>query len=399
MSRNKVETVLKVHNVSKSFFLPHHTAGSAKEAITQLFKKKDKGGRYHHALKDISFEVKKGDFFGVVGRNGAGKSTLLKIMAQIYQPTEGSVKVKGKLVPFIELGVGFNNNLTGRQNVYLNGAMLGFSKKEMDAMYSEIVEFAELEAFMDQKLKNYSSGMRVRLAFSVAIRAEADILLLDEVLAVGDADFKKKCYAYFDILKQQKKTIILVSHGMGAIREYCNKAILIENGVVTHSGKAEDVADEYDKLFNKPKDIKNEKINKEEVKKRWGTNEAVIKEVDVHVDPDNVRIVAKVISNDSKLEHLKIGFLIKDMKGKGLAGANSISADGGHSFSLDKNEEKTVTFRMPNIFGNKNYNVEATLVETSSNTIHDKWKEAATFSNTKSGVFYPIVCPASVTIE
>src|SRR5690606_38052235 len=140
--------------------------------------------------KGISLDIKKGEFIGILGRNGAGKSTLLKIIAEIYQPTSGSIKVNGKLVPFIELGVGFNPNLSGRDNVYLNGAMLGFTRKEIDNMYDSIVEFAELEQFMDQKLKNYSSGMKVRLAFSVAIKANADILLLDEVLAVGDAAFQ-----------------------------------------------------------------------------------------------------------------------------------------------------------------------------------------------------------------
>src|SRR5690606_31573026 len=146
-------------------------------------------------LKNISFEIKKGEFVGIVGRNGSGKSTLLKLLAGIYSPDKGSIEVNGKLVPFIELGVGFNPELTGRENVFLNGALLGFNRKEMQAMYKDIVEFAELERFMDQKLKNYSSGMQVRLAFSIAIRAQSDILLIDEVLAVGDAAFQQKCYA------------------------------------------------------------------------------------------------------------------------------------------------------------------------------------------------------------
>ena len=164
-------------------------------------------------LKDISFEVRQGDFFGIVGRNGSGKSTLLKIISQIYVPEKGSVSVKGKLVPFIELGVGFNPELTGRENVYLNGALLGFTREEIDAMYDDIVEFAELEDFMDQKLKNYSSGMQVRLAFSVAIKAQGDILVLDEVLAVGDEAFQRKCDNFFaQMQKGPTKTIILVTH-------------------------------------------------------------------------------------------------------------------------------------------------------------------------------------------
>ena len=171
-------------------------------------------------LKDISFEVRQGDFFGIVGRNGSGKSTLLKIISQIYVPEKGSVSVKGKLVPFIELGVGFNPELTGRENVYLNGALLGFTREEIDAMYDDIVEFAELEDFMDQKLKNYSSGMQVRLAFSVAIKAQGDILVLDEVLAVGDEAFQRKCDNFFarDEEGPDQDRSFLVTHSMDAVK-------------------------------------------------------------------------------------------------------------------------------------------------------------------------------------
>ena len=181
------EIAIQISNVSKSFKLPHEKKTSVKSVFTDLFSAKGKATK-KLALKNINFEIKKGEFFGIVGRNGSGKSTLLKIIAGIYQPTEGSVEVRGKLVPFIELGVGFNPELTGRENVYLNGAILGFSNKKIDKNYRKIVEFAELEDFMDQKLKNYSSGMQVRLAFACATMAEADVLLVDEVLAVGDAD-------------------------------------------------------------------------------------------------------------------------------------------------------------------------------------------------------------------
>src|SRR5579884_2394759 len=172
------ETIIKVENVSKDFILPHERVNSVKGLFTSLSKGLYGTRETQHALKNISVEIKKGEFFGVVGRNGSGKSTLLKILAGIYQPTQGKIHTQGKLVPFIELGVGFNPELTGRENVYLNGAMLGFSEDEVRKMYKSIVSFAELEQFMDQKLKNYSSGMQVRLAFSMAVRAEADILLI-----------------------------------------------------------------------------------------------------------------------------------------------------------------------------------------------------------------------------
>lgn len=247
---SKKSHAVEVHNVKKSFYLPNHKNDSLKRAITQLFKPKEKGGNTFNALNGVSFNVEKSDFFGILGRNGSGKSTLLKIISEIYQPTSGTVKHDGKVVSFIELGVGFKPELSGRENVYLNGALLGFSRGEVDVMYDDIVSFAELEKFMDQRLKNYSSGMKVRLAFSVAIRAHADILILDEVLAVGDAAFQQKCNDYFRTLKHDKKTVILVTHNMNAVREYCNKAIVIENGKVSFEGPATEAADKYLELFN-----------------------------------------------------------------------------------------------------------------------------------------------------
>ena len=240
---------VKVDNLSKDFILPHEKVNTIKGLFTSFYKRGKNNTDVLHALHDISFEIKKGEFFGIVGRNGSGKSTLLKIIAGIYQPTSGQVSVNGRLVPFIELGVGFNIELTGRENIYLNGAMMGFSQSQTDAMYKDIVEFAELERFMDQRLKNYSSGMQVRLAFSIAIRAEADILLIDEVLAVGDAAFQQKCYDYFKSLKDDKKTVIFVTHNMEAVKEYCDRAILIDQSEIKHIGPPKEVAKEYNALF------------------------------------------------------------------------------------------------------------------------------------------------------
>ncbi len=240
--------MIQVSNVHKSFRLPTERASGLKQAILNWFKGV-KGYTEHQVLKGISFDVHKGEFIGIVGRNGSGKSTLLKILAQIYYPETGNVTVNGTLVPFIELGVGFNPELTGRENVYLNGALLGFSRKEMDDMYQEIVQFAELEQFMDAKLKNYSSGMQVRLAFSIAIRARGDILILDEVLAVGDAEFQQKCNDYFASLKGGQ-TVILVTHDMYNVRKFCDRAILIEDGQIQAEGSPEVVAKAYENLWN-----------------------------------------------------------------------------------------------------------------------------------------------------
>lgn len=250
----KKSIAVKADKINKTFKLPHEQHAGLKNLIINRLKGgHDKGYELQHVLKDVSFEVNKGDFFGIVGRNGSGKSTLLKVLAGIYTPDSGSIKTEGSLVPFIELGVGFNPELTGRENVFLNGSLLGFSKSQMEEMYDDIVEFAELEKFMDQKLKNYSSGMQVRLAFSVAIRAKSDILVLDEVLAVGDEAFQRKCYQYFAEIKKQGQTVILVTHSMDTILQFCNRAMLIDKGHKTVIDTPLKIAQIYRDL-NAPKD-------------------------------------------------------------------------------------------------------------------------------------------------
>lgn len=238
------EPAIIVRNVKKRFKIPLDKTSGIKQLIVNFYKRK-KGYREFKALDGVTFEVKKGEFFGVVGRNGSGKSTLLKILAGVYNPDSGNVKVNGSLTPFIELGVGFNHELTGRENVFLNGALLGFSRAEMEAMYDEIVDFAELHDFMEERLKNYSSGMQVRLAFSIAIRANTDILILDEVLAVGDAAFQQKCADYFDNVGKTGKTIILVTHSMTDVEKYCTRALLLEEGRIKKIGSPRKIANLY----------------------------------------------------------------------------------------------------------------------------------------------------------
>ncbi|MBR2767250.1 ABC transporter ATP-binding protein [Candidatus Saccharibacteria bacterium] len=241
------DIAISVKNLHKSFKLPTERAWGLKQAIFNRLKGV-KGYKEQKVLNGISFDIHRNEFVGIIGRNGSGKSTLLKTLAKIYFPEKGSIDVNGNLIPFIELGVGFNYELSGRENIYLNGALLGFSNKEMDTMYDEIVDFAELRDFMDQKLKNYSSGMQVRLAFSIAIRAKGDILLLDEVLAVGDAAFQQKCNNYFAEIKG-KQTVILVTHSMENVRKYCTRAILIENGKIALDDSPEKVAKAYENLW------------------------------------------------------------------------------------------------------------------------------------------------------
>lgn len=235
-------------DIKKTFVLSN-TNRSLKTAFIEIFHKKAPKNQ-QQVLNGLSLAIPKGEFFGIVGRNGSGKSTLLKIIAGIYQPTSGSVAIRGRLVPFVELGVGFHPDLTGQENIYLGAALLGFSRSETDQMYAEIVSFSELQPYMHKKLKNYSSGMKVRLAFSLAIRARGDILLIDEVLAVGDKAFQEKCFKYFIKLKASNKTVIFVSHNMEAISKYCHRAALIETGQITKLGQPKEVARAYKKLFD-----------------------------------------------------------------------------------------------------------------------------------------------------
>ena len=217
-----------VESVSKQFAVPHERVSTLKERALHPFKRI--GSERLHALEDVSFAVEPGEFFGIVGRNGSGKSTLLKCLAGIYRVDQGQIDMRGRLSTFIELGVGFNPDLAARDNVLINGIMLGLSPKEALRRFDRVIEFAELEEFVDLKLKNYSSGMQVRLAFSVMIQVDADILLIDEVLAVGDASFQQKCFEVFQRMKDEGRTILFVTHDMGAVKRFCDRALLLERG-------------------------------------------------------------------------------------------------------------------------------------------------------------------------
>jgi len=237
------EIAISVKNVSKQFSIPHEKISSIKIAFINLFKKNASENFY--ALKDVSFEVKKGEFFGIIGRNGSGKSTLLKILAGVYTADKGIAKAHGLISPFLELGIGFNPELSGRDNIYLNATVLGLTEREIDEKFDSIVAFSELERFIDQKIKNYSSGMQVRLAFAVSIHANREILLMDEVLAVGDSNFQSKCLREFAKYKEQGKTVILVTHDIATVQRYCDRAMLLRNGEIAMLGSAEEVGNEY----------------------------------------------------------------------------------------------------------------------------------------------------------
>lgn len=376
MSEKKV--AIRIDHVSKDFMLPHEKVDSVKSLFVNPFRKHGTA-EAQHALKDMSFDIYEGEFFGIVGRNGSGKSTLLKIIAGIYQPTKGKLSVHGRLVPFIELGVGFNPELTGRENVYLNGSLMGFSTKEVNAKYKAIVEFAELERFMDQKLKNYSSGMQVRLAFSVAtILADSDILLIDEVLAVGDADFQRKCFDYFRTLKRNKKTVVFVSHDMMAVREYCDRAVLIEESELMLEGRADKVAAAYTRMFVEQAESADDRQSK-----RWGDRIALF---------DSVSLSSKKITNSDKtfsittkatmqqdLENPILGFSIKNASGVQLLGTNNKIKKQDIPF-LKAGDTVSVTWTVPNIFTDGKHYVDIAIIYRDGTMVADWWEEAASFN-------------------
>jgi ABC-type polysaccharide/polyol phosphate transport system ATPase subunit/ABC-type polysaccharide/polyol phosphate export permease len=246
----RAAAAISASGVSKVFRLPHERYTTVRERVVHPFTRQPYDAL--PALRDVSFEVAAGEFFGIVGKNGGGKSTLLKCLSGIYRPEAGEVRVEGRLAPFIELGVGFNEEMTGRDNAILNGILLGLTAREARDRLEEIIAFAELEDFVELKLKNYSSGMSVRLAFSVMIHVDADVLLFDEVLAVGDGAFQRKCLDHFARLKQEGRTVVLVTHGMESVRQFCDRAMLLHRGEVAALGDAETIASAYEELNADP---------------------------------------------------------------------------------------------------------------------------------------------------
>ncbi|MFA6294940.1 MAG: polysaccharide ABC transporter ATP-binding protein [Candidatus Paceibacterota bacterium] len=259
-----MKPIIEVKNIGKKYMIAHGRGSyvSLRDVATNIFKRplsflKNKAKKAiglekredFWALKDINFTVEKGDVIGIIGNNGAGKSTLLKILSQITTPTEGEIIIRGKVGSLLEVGTGFHPELTGRENIFLNGAILGMKKTEIVSKFDQIVEFAGIEKFLDTPVKYYSSGMYVRLAFSVAAHMEPDILIVDEVLAVGDIEFQKKCLGKMnEITKKEGRTILFVSHNLGAIGELCNKGILLHQGHITHAGPIEEVIKSYTKV-------------------------------------------------------------------------------------------------------------------------------------------------------
>jgi ABC-2 type transport system ATP-binding protein len=395
------ERAISVEGVSKVFKLPHEKRSSVKSVFINVFRR-DKGYDLQSALKNVTFTINKGEFFGIVGRNGSGKSTLLKLLAGIYAPTRGTVQVNGSLTPFIELGVGFNPELTGRENVYLNGALLGFNRKEMHEMYKDIVEFAELEKFMDQKLKNYSSGMQVRLAFSIAIRAQSDILLIDEVLAVGDYAFQQKCYEYFKFLKSIGKTVVLVSHDANALQMFCDKGILIDDGHIQKEGTIQEVLEAYSKqIVNRQEQHADSQSSPQPESQIEGGEIVKLKQVYCELDGhkkqifrphDKITVVYEVEAMQMVKDPV-IGLVLQDASGGAPIFATNTLDSNQKTGLFNQGEKKRIRFTLENNFNDTKLYISGAISNSDRSQIFVRFFNTASFrtsgwNNTAKGTVY-----------
>ena len=319
-------SIIEVKNLTKTFHIPHEKHNTVFESLVGIFQKNEY--EMFTALRDINFVVEKGECLGVIGENGSGKSTLLKILANILRPTEGNVNINGTMASFLELGVGFQADLTAKENIYVYGTIMGMKKKQIDENLDEIFEFSGLNEFRDMKLKNFSSGMHVRLAFATAIQTKPDILLMDEVLAVGDMDFQQKCLDVFRQYIEEKRTIVFVSHDLNSIRRFCNKALLLRHGEQVAYGDTNEIIDTYVYGTNDTKAL-NQEIEEstvindsgDEFENRWGNKKAIITDVKLFDkygkenttlfsgDPVKLRIFYKAID---KIKNPAFGFEIYD---------------------------------------------------------------------------------------
>jgi ABC-2 type transport system ATP-binding protein len=388
------DQVVVVKELYKTFKLPHEKHSGLKQLALNLFKDR---GKYEtqKVLNDISFNIKKGEFFGIVGRNGSGKSTLLKLLAGIYTPDKGLIHLNGSLTPFIELGVGFNPELTGRENIFMNGALLGFDHKQVEVMYEDIVEFAELEDFMDQKLKNYSSGMQVRLAFSIAIRAKSDILLLDEVLAVGDAIFQKKCFDYFKQLKREGRTVIFVSHDTGALQEYCTNGILLENGKIVKTGKIDTIVKDYLDILNATEQELSEESGRQQ---RWGSGEVQVEDillgssyVKTRIFREDESVTMRVsFRAQQDVEEPVFGLTVTDLTGQIVFQTNTLWRKVPVK-NLRKGDRVELDVEIPNVFNTGTYLASPAVSTKDGTHVYDWREDMARFKITKEQKSHAVI--------
>jgi len=340
--------VIKVENVHKSFQIFHEKVDNLKSFFTNPFKYFQKKTESFVALENINLTIQEGEFIGIIGRNGSGKSTLLKLLAGIYKPNKGKIIIRGRLVPFLELGVGFNPELSARDNIFLNGTILGMSRNFLKDIFDEIVDFAEIREFIDTPIKNFSSGMMVRLAFSIAIRSDGDIFLLDEILSVGDAVFQQKSLNVIRDLIQQGKTIVLVSHSLENIRKYCKKVLWLDHGLVKFFGDTELGLKLYENQL-----LSDEKTNikKNLELKKIGTFEVVMKKINIHVKNHNI-IIDIHLTHNKKVNILNVVVGLYKDTGEYII---AVGTDMDNFTLPPTTKEVNLEFRNVNLFSGKYY--------------------------------------------
>ncbi len=381
------DIAVKIEHVSKTFRIPHEKVSSVRGAVVSMFRQNTY--EEFQALDDVSFEVKKGEFFGIIGRNGSGKSTLLKVLAGIYQPDAGKVTIDGMISPFLELGIGFNPELSGRDNVYLNATVLGMTKKEIDQKFDDIVAFSELERFIDQKLKNYSSGMQVRLAFAVSIHANRDILLMDEVLAVGDGNFQAKCLNEFLQYKKMGRTVLLVTHDINVVKRYCDRALLLRNGRIEKIGEISGVVDAYFSQSVADQEAAYQQQNKGKEESGSEVSGRAIERNIVNIDSTESRdlegVAKNVFKNDEgivisvqynffkKIENPIFGIVVQNSAGQQVFVTNTLLKE--VKTNTCGPGKVTIDFMIENVFSAGKYTVSPAVANDLATLFYD-WKEA-----------------------
>lgn len=364
--------------VWKTFRLPHDRPSTFKQRV--LHPRRSRAATSLHALKDVSFDVRDGEFFGIIGRNGSGKSTMLKCLAGIYRPNRGSLEVHGRVSPFIELGVGFNPELTARDNVIVNAALLGISSSEANRRFPEIIRFAELEQFVALKLKNYSSGMQVRLGFATAIQADAEVFLVDEVLAVGDARFQEKCFDTFRQMKREGHTVVYVTHDLATVERFCDRALWLEDGEVAALGDPADVIGDY-----RRRDIdlaRSDVDERRQTSARWGDDSAEI--VDAWVeDPDGAKVyvvpqgievtVRARIRFKRAMESPIFGLTLKAEDGRPLFVTNTMFDHIGTG-TFEAGDEALYSVRFPVVLADGEYTISPAVAHQDAHRMAD-WRE------------------------
>jgi lipopolysaccharide transport system ATP-binding protein len=356
------DTVIRVENLSKKYVLSHQQEGQKYKALRDViadgakslvkpftqnskFNPQNSSKEEFWALKDVSFEIKQGDRVGIIGRNGAGKSTLLKILSRITEPTSGRIQIQGRVASLLEVGTGFHPELTGRENIFLNGAILGMSKAEIKRKFDEIVAFAEVEKFLDTPVKRYSSGMYVRLAFAVAAHLEPEILIVDEVLAVGDAAFQKKCLNKMDEVADEGRTVLFVSHNIAAMHTLCTDAVYLEKGKIKALGEADKILTDYTSELLQPKqnDLADLRLSGYGKQIRF-TDISLLSNGEQHLLFGQPITYSLTIHSDIAVENLSIGASIFTQDGKCIG--NLITDE---SFSVEADQTLTLQLSIPNI--------------------------------------------------